>query len=1194
MILRSSLLCLLFVAPLTAQQGDEAGSRSIFDGSLDDWHGDPRFWSVEDGVLVGETTALNPLAATTYLTWTGGEVADFELRVRFRILGGNSGVQFRSIRKGEYGVAGYQADMEDGTNWIGCLYEQDGRGVVARRGQRVEFSPSGEKTVEQQGSDAEILAVMREHEWNDYVIRAVGAHVEIFLNGVRTVELIDRDEERARSSGVLALQLHQGPPMRVEFKDLRLLDLGGQGAESEAAAEPEPEWIWSSIDPGADETLWTCSGMTVREGFESATLWGSCDNVAEVFLNGALVAATNDWAVPFRVDVTKKIQAGPNSLAAWGRNQGGPAGLWLKLRVEYPDGHQETLVTDSSWLVSNRASDGWMDATGSRDGWTRATRLGELGVAPWGTATAFSDGSGEQALPAEELELLAGFEAELLYSVPKGEQGSWVSLTFDDRGRLIASDQYGALYRMLPPPLGEAAGEGNGEFVVEALDVDLGRAHGLLYAFDSLYVVVAEGQGTGLYRLRDTNGDDRYDDVKFLKAFAGSGEHGPHAVILGPDGRSLYIVGGNHTRLPQGITRFRPTTVWEEDQLLPRRTDPNGHAVSIRAPGGWVVRTDPDGEQWELVAIGMRNSYDIAFHPTGELFTFDSDMEWDVGLPWYRPTRILNLVSGADFGWRTGSGKFPAHYPDSLPGAVDLGLTSPTGVVFGTETAFHGPYREAFFAADWAYGTIYAVHLRPNGASFVGEAEVFAQGKPFQVTDLAVGPDGALYVTTGGRRTQSGLYRIRSTRDPAPEPQAEINGFLAARRVIERDHGLEGPSTFWKELGSADRFIAHAARTAIEQSDAGLWAERALAEEDPRVALQALIGLIRTHPDEYGVRVLARAQEFPLEDWDAEVLLPWTRLFGLTCVRAGHPAADVTERLAARFEKFYPSGDRDLDFELCRLQVYLQAPTTAEKTLDLLEASTDSADQIHYAFALRTLTKGWTLPLRRRYFRWLNEVAPKINGGNSLAKYVASIRSDAVELLPAELAASQDLLIEPPALEGVRTLEASAKFVREWTMADLAPHLGELKSGRNFEQGASAFRRTTCLECHRFAGEGGGTGPGLTGAGSRFNPRDMLEALLEPSVTISDQYQETEVQTRDERVIVGIVERETDELLVLRTVAPREESVEIDKQEIAMRRLHPLSRMPAGLLDTLTLEEILDLLAYSLSSGERDDPVFRQ
>jgi len=240
-ILRLCLLALISTGCSSAPEGDEAVFQSIFDGTLDAWHGDPRFWSAEDGVLVGETTTENPLAATTYLTWTGGEVADFELRLRFRIVGGNSGVQFRSYRKGDYGVAGYQADMDDGTNWIGCLYEQDGRGVVARRGQRVEYSPSGEKTVEQQGSSDELLALMRVHEWNDYMIRAVGEHVEIFLNGARTVELIDHDQKRARLSGVLALQLHQGPPMRVEYKDLMLLDLGGERAESEASGSAKPE-----------------------------------------------------------------------------------------------------------------------------------------------------------------------------------------------------------------------------------------------------------------------------------------------------------------------------------------------------------------------------------------------------------------------------------------------------------------------------------------------------------------------------------------------------------------------------------------------------------------------------------------------------------------------------------------------------------------------------------------------------------------------------------------------------------------------------------------------------------------------------------------------------------------------------------------------------------------------------------------
>ena len=175
---------------------------------------------------------------------------------------------------------------------------------------------------------------------------------------------------------------------------------------AQAETEAGPEWIWRSVNPRKNETIWTCAGMTVKKGFESATLRGSCDNVAEAYLNGAHVASTDNWAVPFRVDVTKKIQVGQNSLAAWGKNQGGPAALWLELRVKYPDGHEDVLATDPSWLLSSRATDGWMDATGSREGWKRAESLGELGVAPWGTASTFSSGSAGQALPAEELELL--------------------------------------------------------------------------------------------------------------------------------------------------------------------------------------------------------------------------------------------------------------------------------------------------------------------------------------------------------------------------------------------------------------------------------------------------------------------------------------------------------------------------------------------------------------------------------------------------------------------------------------------------------------------------------------------------------------------------------------------------------------------------------------------------------------------
>ena len=128
------------------------------------------------------------------------------------------------------------------------------------------------------------------------------------------------------------------------------------------------------------------------------------------------------------------------------------------------------------------------------------------------------------------------------------------------------------------------------------------------------------------------------------------------------------MLGGNHTKTPEPESPGVPLN-YDEDQLLPRMPDARGHARNIRAPGGWVARCDKDGKKFELYSIGFRNQYDIAFNADGEMFTYDSDMEWDSGTPWYRPTRLYHVTSGSEFGWRTGTGKWPVWYPDALPPA---------------------------------------------------------------------------------------------------------------------------------------------------------------------------------------------------------------------------------------------------------------------------------------------------------------------------------------------------------------------------------------------------------------------------------------------------------------------------------------------------------------------------------------------
>ena len=221
-------------------------------------------------------------------------------------------------------------------------------------------------------------------------------------------------------------------------------------------------------------------------------------------------------------------------------------------------------------------------------------------------------------LGTEELSLPEGFNGQKIYDVPN-RQGSWVSMTTDPKGRLIVSDQYGTLYRVDPTA---------GEISVEQIPLKVGFAQGLLCAFDSLYVVSHQGKfdqvdengnkskvtkPAGLYRLKDTDNDDQYDTVELLRKFDGGGEHGPHAVILSPDRKSLYVCAGNHTKIPDPEKSLVPR-VWAEDQLTPRLPDAGGHAVGVMAPGGWVCKTDPDGKEFELISVGFRNQYDIAFN----------------------------------------------------------------------------------------------------------------------------------------------------------------------------------------------------------------------------------------------------------------------------------------------------------------------------------------------------------------------------------------------------------------------------------------------------------------------------------------------------------------------------------------------------------------------------------------------------
>ena len=199
--------------------------KSIFNGTdLTGWKGRSDLWSVEDGAITGRTTDENKITQNTFLIWEGGRTGDFELQLKFKMLGGNSGIQYRSrvIDEDAFVVGGYQADIDDNLTFAGINYEEKGRGILALRGQSVTLKAGGAKEVESFGDAAEIGKVIKRGEWNDYKVIAKGNHLQHYINGTLTSEVIDMDEKKRSNEGVLAFQVHVGPPMVVQFKDIEI------------------------------------------------------------------------------------------------------------------------------------------------------------------------------------------------------------------------------------------------------------------------------------------------------------------------------------------------------------------------------------------------------------------------------------------------------------------------------------------------------------------------------------------------------------------------------------------------------------------------------------------------------------------------------------------------------------------------------------------------------------------------------------------------------------------------------------------------------------------------------------------------------------------------------------------------------------------------------------------------------------
>ncbi len=516
----------------------------------------------------------------------------------------------------------------------------------------------------------------------------------------------------------------------------------------------------------------------------------AADDVYEAYINGKKVAVggAHDRLVSY--DITSALKEGNNLIAIKVTNRnGGTAGLAAQIYVECDAIPARRFITNPTWKTSTGALPLWTTSNYRDQRWEPAEVLGKYDPdEPSATRSYFEKSKTQKEVPADRLAAQDDGRAnaehpsfrlpedfEIQFITGQDKTGSLIALTFDEFGRILASREGGPLLCIV-----DSNDNGVPDDVRTCCD-QVQSCQGILALNGRVFVIGDGPDGVALYRLEDTNRDGTYEQVDPILEFEGTlGEQGPHGLVLGPDGL-IYVAIGNHTKAKQPYDANSPHRNFYEGDLVARYEDPLGHDAGIKVPGGGVIRLDAEGQQVELVAGGLRNAYDLAFNHEGELFMHDSDMESDAGTTWERPTRLLHILPGGEYGWRSGWSRWPEYWLDNLPAVLETGRGSPAGCTFYDHTAYPAKYQHTFFSCDWAEGKIVSIRLQREGAGYSAVSETFLEGRPLNVTDIEVGPEGSLYFTTGGRGTQGNLYRVVYKKAPPAEPNT-LPGIVPAVR----------------------------------------------------------------------------------------------------------------------------------------------------------------------------------------------------------------------------------------------------------------------------------------------------------------------------------------------------------------------------------------------------------------------------
>jgi len=989
-----------------------------------------------------------------------------------------------------------------------------------------------------------------------------------------------------------------------------------------AAEEPKPtgaapQWIWAadrevhelelrrsfSLDRIPDEAV-----LTVATDFASF----------ELELNGLPLLTAEAHDPVYESSVAPLLREGENHLVIRARAAEGPSAVAARLRWtgEVAEDGETVLLTGPDWELA-----GSSEAPVSY-GEAHPLRFAPAVLPEISAAAEYNQW--KEALEDASVRHLSGLPEGFVVEevrVALEEEGSWVSLLSEGEGRfLIGREDRGILRAVLDE-------EGGAVVAMETLDEELAEVRGMALLEPGTLYANANRLGS-LHRLRDRDGDGRYDESVLVRATPGSPGHGRNALVLGPDG-AIHGIHGDSIDPPEGAS----FAIVSE----PGRPRPLGHWLTL----------GPDGGDWLLLTAGLRNPYGIDFNPDGEAFTYDADNEGDLGLPFYRPTRVNHLVPGGNYGWwqRPGNDRsLPVYAPDSLPTTYDVGRGSPTGVRFGTASHFPEPWRSALFALDWAYGRIVAVHFTPHGASYAASGEVFLEGRPLNVTDLAFGAEGSLYFVTGGRKTRSALYRVRFSGGVPAEGEDGASGALpsspqarereafsesirAWRRSLaeaEPEIPLEELPEWRRALGSEDPWLRHAARLALERRPVELWRESVLSLEPGLARLTGLLALAR----QGGLADRETAINGALSDsgegeaWGPAI----SRTCRLTVLRIAELALDPAlrpveqgesedkestaetaagpsvvlgpervRRLAALAGGWMEGPEAPVTREAARILSLLDDADLVDRGRLLIAEARTQEDRLHYLELLSRVTRGWTEETRRRYFELVAESEHSSNGDRFMPPFFEALRRDALASAPE---AERETLAA--LLEGAEEIEEEAPapprpFVRQWSMEDFSEaELAAAAEGDPVDKtlGETLFRAGQCHLCHPFGPMGRPIGPDLSLVGRRFSPGDLLESILDPSAVVAEVYRTVSLVLDDGNVLSGRLLRDDfrqSTLYLATNPFSTRELTAVPKDRVRELVETEHSPMPAGLLSSFEREEVLALLAW-LARGPGETP----